>query len=151
MLKETLNAQLPKIKNLIYLSESGFYDNVNVELADWEVNNSKDRKLVTVILTIILTVYADEDFSSMVSLLDDIETKIHRTLDRVAFNQEGLLTRPDGNETVTFTGGVLLHKLHFSTMILNLIILENWILHEKVVDFRHPLFGLLYAALYIAS
>lgn len=116
MLKETLKAQLPKIKNLIYLSESGFYDNVNVELADWEVNNSKDRKLVTVILTIILTVYADEDFSSMVSLLDDIETKIHRTLDRVAFNQEGLLTRPDGNETVSFTGGVLLHKLHFSTM-----------------------------------
>ena len=86
MLKETLKAQLPKIKNLIYLSESGFYDDVNVELSDWEVNNSKDRKLVTVILTITLTVYADEDFSSMVSLLDHIETKVHQILDKASFN-----------------------------------------------------------------
>ena len=113
MLKETLKAQLPKIKNLIYLSESGFYDKVNIELADWEVHNSK---LATVILTITLTVYADEDFSSMVSLLDGIETKIHQTLDRVAFNEEGLLVRPVDNKTVSFTGGVLLHDLHFSTM-----------------------------------
>lgn len=113
MLKETLKAQLPKIKNLIYLSESGFYDDVNVELADWEVY---DSKLITVILTLTLTVYADEDFSSMVSLLDHIETKIHQTLDRVAFNGEGLLVRPVDNETVSFTGGVLLHDLHFSTM-----------------------------------
>lgn len=116
MLKETLKAQLPKIKNLIYLSESGFYDDVNVELSDWEVNNSKDRKLVTVILTITLTVYADEDFSSMVSLLDHIETKIHQILDKASFNDEGLLVRPVDNETVSFTGGVLLHDLHFSTM-----------------------------------
>ena len=113
MLKETLKAQLPKIKNLIYLSESGFYDDVNVELADWEVY---DSKLITVILTLTLTVYADEDFSSMVSLLDHIETKIHQTLDRVAFNGEGLLVRPVDNETVSFTGGVLLHDLHFSIM-----------------------------------
>lgn len=113
MLKETLKSQLSKIKNLIYLSESGFYDNVNVELADWEVH---DNKLSTVILTITLTVYADEDFSSMVPLLDHIETKIHQTLDRVAFNGEGLLVRPVDNETVSFTGGVLLHDLHFSTM-----------------------------------
>ena len=113
MLKETLKAQLPKIKNLIYLSESGFYDKVNIELADWEVHNSK---LATVILTITLTVYADEDFSSMVSLLDGIETKIHQTLDRVAFNEEGLLVRPVDNKTVSFTGGVLLDDLHFSTM-----------------------------------
>ena len=116
MLKETLKAQLPKIKNLIYLSESGFYDDVNVELSDWEVNNSKDRKLVTVILTITITVYADEDFSSMVSLLDHIETKIHQILDKTSFNDEGLLVRPVDNETVSFTGGVLLHDLHFSTM-----------------------------------
>ena len=116
MLKETLKAQLPKIKNLIYLSESGFYDDVNVELSDWEVNNSKDRKLVTVILTITLSVYADEDFSSMVSLLDHIETKIHQILDKASFNDEGLLVRPVDNETVSFTGGVLLHDLHFSTM-----------------------------------
>ena len=116
MLKETLKAQLPKIKNLIYLSESGFYDDVNVELSDWEVNNSKDRKLVTVILTITLTVYADEDFSSMVSLLDHIETKIHQILDKASFNDEGLLVRPVDNETVSFTGGVLLHDLHFSIM-----------------------------------
>ena len=116
MLKETLKAQLPKIKNLIYLSESGFYDDVNVELSDWEVNNSKDRKLVTVILTITITVYADEDFSSMVSLLDHIETKIHQILDKASFNDEGLLVRPVDNETVSFTGGVLLHDLHFSTM-----------------------------------
>lgn len=113
MLKETLKTQLPKIKNLIYLSESGFYDDVNVELADWEVH---DSKLITVILTLTLTVYADEDFSSMVSLLDDIETKIHQTLDRVAFNHEGTLVRPVDNKTVSFTGGVLLHDLHFSTM-----------------------------------
>ena len=116
MLKETLKAQLPKIKNLIYLSESGFYDDVNVELSDWEVNNSKDRKLVTVILTITITVYADEDFSSMVSLLDHIETKIHQILDKASFNDEGLLVRPVDNETVSFTGGVLLHDLHFSIM-----------------------------------
>ena len=116
MLKETLKAQLPKIKNLIYLSESGFYDDVNVELSDWEVNNSKDRKLVTVILTITLTVYADEDFSSMVSLLDHIETKVHQILDKASFNDEGLLVRPVDNETVSFTGGVLLHDLHFSIM-----------------------------------
>ena len=116
MLKETLKAQLPKIKNLIYLSESGFYENVNVELSDWEVNNSKDRKLITVILTITLTVYADEDFSSMVSLLDHIETKVHQILDKASFNDEGLLVRPVDNETVSFTGGVLLHDLHFSIM-----------------------------------
>ena len=116
MLKETLKAQLPKIKYLIYLSESGFYDDVNVELSDWEVNNSKDRKLVTVILTITITVYADEDFSSMVSLLDHIETKIHQILDKASFNDEGLLVRPVDNETVSFTGGVLLHDLHFSIM-----------------------------------
>ena len=114
MLKETLKAQLPKIKNLIYLSESGFFDDVNVELSDWEVNNSK--KLITVILTITLTVYADEDFSSMVSLLDHIETKVHQILDKASFNDEGLLVRPVDNETVSFTGGVLLHDLHFSTM-----------------------------------
>ena len=116
MLKETLKAQLPKIKNLIYLSESGFFDDVNVELSDWEVNNSKDRKLITVILTITLTVYADEDFSSMVSLLDHIETKVHQILDKASFNDEGLLVRPVDNETVSFTGGVLLHDLHFSIM-----------------------------------
>lgn len=114
MLKETLKAQLPKIKNLIYLSESGFFDDVNVELSDWEVNNSK--KLITVILTITLTVYADEDFSSMVSLLDHIETKVHQILDKASFNDEGLLVRPVDNETVSFTGGVLLHDLHFSIM-----------------------------------
>ena len=113
MLKETLKAQLSKIKNLIYLSESGFFDNVNVELADWEVHNNK---LSTVILTITLTVYADEDFSSMVSLLDHIETKIHQILDRAAFNGEGLLVKPVDNKTVSFTGGVLLHDLHFSIM-----------------------------------
>lgn len=113
MLKETLKTQLPKIKNLIYISESGFYDDVKVELADWEVHNSK---LTTVILTLTLTVYADEDFSSMVSLLDHIETKIHQILDRAAFNEEGLLVRPVDNKTVSFTGGVLLHDLHFSTM-----------------------------------
>ena len=98
---------------MIYLSESGFFDNVNVELADWDVHNNK---LNTVILTITLTVYADEDFSSMVSLLDHIETKIHQILDRAAFNGEGLLVKPVDNETVSFTGGVLLHDLHFSTM-----------------------------------
>lgn len=113
MLKETLKAQLPKIKNLIYLSESGFFDDVNVELSDWEVHNSK---LITVILTITLTVYADEDFSSMVSLLDHIETKVHQILDKASFNDEGLLVRPVDNETVSFTGGVLLHDLHFSIM-----------------------------------
>jgi len=111
MLKETLKTQLPKIKNLIYISESGFYNDVKVELADSEVHNSK---LTTVILTLTLTVYADDDFSSMVSLLDNIETKIHQILDRVAFNEEGLLGGPVDNKTISFTGGVLLHDLHFS-------------------------------------
>jgi hypothetical protein len=113
MLKETLKSQLPKIKNLIYLSESGFYDSVNVELGDWDGRNNK---LGMVILTITLTVYADEDFSSMISLLYDIETKIHQVLNKVSFNDEGKLVRPNEDETVTFTGGVLLHDLHFSTM-----------------------------------
>lgn len=113
MLKETLKSQLSKIKNLIYLSESGFYDSVNVELGDWDGRNNK---LGMVILTITITVYADEDFSSMVSLLDDVETKIHQVLNKVSFNDEGKLVRPNEDETVTFTGGVLLHDLHFSTM-----------------------------------
>lgn len=113
MLKETLKSQLSKIKNLIYLSESGFYDSVNVELGDWDGRNNK---LGMVILTITLTVYADEDFSSMISLLYDIETKIHQVLNKVSFNDEGKLVRPNEDETVTFTGGVLLHDLHFSTM-----------------------------------
>jgi hypothetical protein len=113
MLKETLKSQLSKIKNLIYLSESGFYDSVNVELGDWDGRNNK---LGMVILTITITVYADEDFSSMISLLYDIETKIHQVLNKVSFNDEGKLVRPNEDETVTFTGGVLLHDLHFSTM-----------------------------------
>lgn len=113
MLKETLKLQLSKIKNLIYLSESGFYDSVNVELGDWDGRNNK---LGMVILTITITVYADEDFSSMISLLYDIETKIHQVLNKVSFNDEGKLVRPNEDETVTFTGGVLLHDLHFSTM-----------------------------------
>lgn len=113
MLKETLKSQLSKIKNLIYLSESGFYDSVNVELGDWD---GRDNKLGMVILTVTLTVYADEDFSSMVSLLDDIETKIHQVLNKVSFSDEGKLVRPNEDKTVTFTGGVLLHDLHFSTM-----------------------------------
>ena len=132
MLKETLKSQLSKIKNLIYLSESGFYDSVNVELGDWDGCNNK---LGMVILTITLTVYADEDFSSMISLLYDIETKIHQVLNKVSFNDEGKLVRPNEDETVTFTGGVLLHDLHFSTMEDGLLKLELIVCFRNLINY----------------
>jgi len=112
MIKETLKLQLTKIKNLMLLSDPGFFVDVKVELQDWEVI---DNKIQSVIISLELESYMDNDLSSVVRIIDKIETKIHSILDKVGFNLDGTLTKPS-EDKVIFTGAVMLQELDFSTM-----------------------------------
>jgi hypothetical protein len=108
-IKSNLLKSVPKIQNFIYLHEPNEIGLPKVELSDWEVYKGR---LNMVLISVIITVESDQDLDGFVSHLNIIKNKMERLLDKLSFDDEGNLTKPN-NSMVMYSGGSLIHKCDF--------------------------------------
>jgi hypothetical protein len=108
-LKQTLIAQLPKIKTFLIGSDHQLFQDIKVSLTDWDSRNGLNMALIT----LRFETYSEPDMESFIGVINDINKKLNNLMDRIAFDLNGNLKPPKG-DVVLFSGGMLVSDIIFS-------------------------------------
>ena len=103
-LKNTLESQIPIVKNLMYLTEKETFGDVDVRLDDYDYDKNG---LYSVIIRVEFSTFTNPDFSSIADTLTHISEKIDNILQKVSFDLNGKLKKPEVSD-INYSGSMVL-------------------------------------------
>ena len=103
-LKNTLESQIPIVKNLMYLTEKETFGDVDVTLDDYDYDKNG---LYSVIIRVEFSTFTNPDFSSIADTLTHISEKIDNILQKVSFDLNGKLKKPEVSD-INYSGSMVL-------------------------------------------
>jgi hypothetical protein len=109
-LKNTLESQIPIVKNLIYLTEKETFGDIDISLDDLDYD--KKGNLYSAMIMGEFSVFINPDFDSMAGTLTQISRKIDNVFQKVSFDLNGKLKKPEVGD-INYSGTMLL-KMDFS-------------------------------------
>lgn len=110
-IKQNLIKQLSKVKTFIYASSPDLIGLPEVNLTDFDINDK--RGLLNAIISVKIKIMADHDFDTFVGLLNKMKEKIYELMDKIAFDGNGKLVRPN-DDSLLFSGGIMLTDVSYS-------------------------------------
>ena len=103
-LKNTIESQIPIVKNLMYLTEKETFGDVDVTLDDYDYDKNG---LYSVIIRVEFSTFTNPDFSSIADTLTHISEKIDNILQKVSFDLNGKLKKPEVSD-INYSGSMVL-------------------------------------------
>lgn len=103
-LKNTIESQIPIVKNLMYLTEKETFGDVDVTLDDYDYDKNG---LYSVIIRVEFSTFTNPDFSSIADTLTHISEKIDNVLQKVSFDLNGKLKKPEVSD-INYSGTMVL-------------------------------------------
>ena len=103
-LKNTIESQIPTVKNLMYLTEKETFGDVDVTLDDYDYDKNG---LYSVIIRVEFSTFTNPDFSSIADTLTHISEKIDNVLQKVSFDLNGKLKKPEVSD-INYSGTMVL-------------------------------------------
>ena len=103
-LKNTLESQIPIVKNLMYLTEKETFGDVDVRLDDYDYDKNG---LYSVIIRVEFYTFTHPDFSSIADTLTHISEKTDNILQKVSFDLNGKLKKPEVSD-INYSGSMVL-------------------------------------------
>lgn len=109
--KNNVRKTLPKIKNLIYLSEPTLIGLPEVSLIDYDYS---DEGLIMILIQVSFSVETDSMLRDIVDHLNEIENKLTNIMNKVSFDENGNLFSAKVGKGLTNSGIALVSKIEFS-------------------------------------
>lgn len=103
-LKNTIESQIPTVKNLMYLTEKETFGDVDVTLDDYDYD---ENGLYSVIIRVEFSTFTHPDFNSIADTLTHISEKIDNVLQKVSFDLNGKLKKPEVSD-INYSGTMVL-------------------------------------------
>jgi hypothetical protein len=110
--KQNVLKTLPKIKNLIYLSEPALIGLPKLSFIDYDYN--EEEGLTMVLIQVSFSVETDPMLKEIVDHLNEIENKLTNIMNKVSFDENGNLFSAKVGKGLINTGTALVSKLNFS-------------------------------------
>jgi hypothetical protein len=103
-LKNTLESQIPIVKNLIYLTEKETFSDIDISLDDLDYD---ENGLYSVIIRVEFSIFTNPDYNSIADTLTHVSEKIDNVLQKVSFNLNGKLKKPEVSD-INYSGTMVL-------------------------------------------
>jgi hypothetical protein len=103
-LKNTLESQIPIVKNLIYLTEKETFGDIDISLDDLDYD---ENGLYSVIIRVEFSISTNPDYNSIADTLTHVSEKIDNVLQKVSFNLNGKLKKPEVSD-INYSGTMVL-------------------------------------------
>jgi hypothetical protein len=103
-LKNTLESQIPIVKNLIYLTEKETFSDIDISLDDLDYD---ENGLYSVIIRVEFSISTNPDYNSIADTLTHVSEKIDNVLQKVSFNLNGKLKKPEVSD-INYSGTMVL-------------------------------------------
>lgn len=103
-LKNTIELQIPVVKNLMYLTEKETFGDVDVTLDDYDYD---ENGLYSVIIRFEFSTFTNPDFNSIADTLTHISEKVDKVLKKVSFDLNGKLKKPEVSD-INYSGSMVL-------------------------------------------
>lgn len=110
-IKNNIKKTIPKIKNLIYLSEPNLIGLPDVKLVDYDYS---EEGLIMVLIQVSFKVDTDQTLSGIINHLNDIDTKLNQLMDKISFDENGNLFSAKVGRGLTNNGISLVTKLEYT-------------------------------------
>jgi hypothetical protein len=103
-LKNTLESQIPIVKSLIYLTEKETFSDIDISLDDLDYD---ENGLYSVIIRVEFSISTNPDYNSIADTLTHVSEKIDNVLQKVSFNLNGKLKKPEVSD-INYSGTMVL-------------------------------------------
>lgn len=103
-LKNTLESQIPIVKSLIYLTEKETFGDIDISLDDLDYD---ENGLYSVIIRVEFSISTNPDYNSIADTLTHVSEKIDNVLQKVSFNLNGKLKKPEVSD-INYSGTMVL-------------------------------------------
>lgn len=110
-IKNNIKKTIPKIKNLIYLSEPNLIGLPDVKLVDYDYS---EEGLIMVLIQVSFKVDTDQILSGIIDHLSDIDTKLNQLMNKISFDENGNLFSAKVGKGLTNNGMSLVSKLEYT-------------------------------------
>lgn len=109
--KQNVLKTLPKIKNLIYLSEPALIGLPKLSFIDYDYN---EEGLSMVLIQVSFSVTTDPMLGEILDHLYEIQNKLMSIMNKISFDENGNLFSAKVGKGLTNSGVALVSKLEFS-------------------------------------
>ena len=109
--KQNVLKTLPKIKNLIYLSEPALIGLPKLSFIDYDYN---EEGLIMVLIQVSFSVETDPMLGEILDHLYEIQNKLMSIMNKISFDENGNLFSAKVGKGLTNSGVALVSKLEFS-------------------------------------
>lgn len=103
-LKNTIESQIPIVKNLMYLTEKETFGDADVLLDDYDYD---ENGLYSVIIRVEFSTFTHPDFSSIADTITHVSEKVDNVLQKVSFDLNGKLKKPEVSD-INYSGSMVL-------------------------------------------